>query len=145
MEKDTKIVIVIVVVLLVVLSVLLFLVPYFVEHSTLEGYAVHLDRSSTPPAEYITINSTDIEEYPFLALVVDAYDNPDNYWGARIYEGTLTYEILEKELEDQVKVTHDYLLDRFRSETGTYGEVAFSYTFPESGETYYYFWSLAVA
>ncbi|UCD93041.1 MAG: hypothetical protein JSV43_03800 [Methanobacteriota archaeon] len=146
MDWETKIVIVAVSVLFVVLLVVLFVFPYLIQQSTLEGYAVYLDKSDTPPADYITINSTDIEEYPFLAWVIDAYDHPGNYRGARMYGDTLIYEILEKDLEDQVKVTHDYLLDRFWRETESHeGEVAFSYTFPGNGETYYYFWSVAVA
>lgn len=146
MEKDGfKIAMVIIVVIIVTLAVCWFLLFYAFDLSPLEGYAVYLDKSSTPPEYYITLNSTDIEEYPFLAVVIDAYDNPEKYRGARMYEDTLIYEILEKDLEDQVKVTHDYLTDRFRSETGTYGQVFFSYTFIDSGETYYYSWMVAVA
>ena len=58
---------------------------------------------------------------------------------------TLIFEIDRKDLQPQVNDLHDYLLDRFRAETGLHsGYVHFSFTDSASGVTHYYEWSLAV-
>lgn len=122
---------------------------FFGHSSVCDGYShyvIESERSIIAPSKYIQLSRSDTELYPLLKEVLDAFDNPDDYPGATVVNGTLMFEIFEDRTEHRVTVTNDRFLDRLLTEFGPPMDlpVHFSYFDEKNAEVFYYSWSVIV-
>ncbi len=109
-------------------------------------YVIESRRSTVAPARYISLNMSDLQLYPLLKDVIDAFEDPDSLPGASLANGTLTYEVFVDRLEDRVTDTNDYLLERMTNEFGPPVDppLHFSYVSEKDSDPYFYTWSVTV-
>jgi hypothetical protein len=79
-------------------------------------YEVESTQSSQEPYQYIVVDSTQIEQYPIIGGVIDAFDNPVDHPNAIFRDGTLYYAVYNESVVDEAQ---DYIIQRYRDEFGS--------------------------
>lgn len=99
------------------------------------------------PSNPILLNSSDMEQYPLFARIIDAFDNPDKYPNATVDGNLLRLRLYDRESQDQADETRDYFGQRYLSDYGPPVEGSPFYFYVvdgNGGDTYYYSWILGL-
>ncbi len=111
-------------------------------------YGVVSERTTSAPTRFIIINQSDVQRYPLIGEVTDAFDNLSGHPRAWMHGNTLYYEFIEFDvgtgIPGRVASTTDYLEARFTEKYGRPPDMDLSFAYLETGPepTYYYSWSI---
>jgi hypothetical protein len=105
---------VLIIVIAVVVAVLIGLLFFTLESCEVgPPYMVESTRLSQEPQQYLVLDSTQIQLYPIIGDVIDAFDNPEGHPNAEFNNGKMYYAVYD---EGAVDDAHDYIRQRYRSE-----------------------------
>ena len=112
---------VLVVSIIIMYVIIVVLTPPF---SSLNGSAsIHLEKvelNETTEIEYVEIVDSDLEQYPSLAKAIDAWENPDKYENAHMWNNkTLIYEITGPDAENLVDFIQDKFFQKYSRHIGS--------------------------
>ncbi|MCK5292739.1 MAG: hypothetical protein KAR39_12085 [Thermoplasmata archaeon] len=138
MKEKMVLIIVVAVIIAVVIGLILL---------TLEScevgppYEVGSTRLSQEPQQYIVLDSTQIQLYPIIGDVIDAFDNPEDHPNAEFINGMLYYAVYD---EGAVTEAREYIVQRYRSEFSSpdFGSLNIAYDKGDGQGMQYYTWAV---